>query len=573
MRTSCSTEQNGSCSFRAGISAGSFGRRACGQAPRSSKVRFAAPGDGRTTRYGSTRGGASRVGRATQSRPRPPPCRFRVSTAASRWSGPGEHHDGDRTRPRAAFDDAHEPRLRARARRCGGASSSQHAPPPPVGTDPDLGPQLADRLRVRDNRFPALRGRARPRVAGARSERRRRWHRRARVRFGTGRSPPPQPARAERGAPVGARPRRARRLARRGKRRGWRRLDAGDPAVARRHRSDRGAPAGDRTQSRCRRRRLRCRRRSLLLDRRHLDEGRHPGRVAIGLRSLANPRLRGRDGAPAARLPGRRGADGRRPRHPLHECRADRRRDDCPGRARSGRRTRRRSRARVCRRHGWRRPARAPRQAVRAPRGTGGGAPCRRAVLSGAHEQPETEKSAELRCLAQAVADALPPTAEEIVLTGSVSRGVADEVSDIEMLIVTHDEPELEECFSLAAAAGLTDLGSWGRQGVPAKRVSGYRDGVPLELIWWSRRHAGTAVHAIFAGDPSTTADALAKGVALRTSGLLAQWQDRLTHYPDELARTQIEDAALTWGGFAAAGLLTLLREGERLALLERMVD
>ena len=35
----------------------------------------------------------------------------------------------------------------------------------------------------------------------------------------------------------------------------------------------------------------------------------------------------------------------------------------------------------------------------------------------------------------------------------------------------------------------------------------------------------------------------------------------------------QIEDAALTWGGFAPAGLLTLLRPGERLALLERMVD
>jgi predicted nucleotidyltransferase len=193
--------------------------------------------------------------------------------------------------------------------------------------------------------------------------------------------------------------------------------------------------------------------------------------------------------------------------------------------------------------------------------------------LSDAHEHPETARSTELRSLAQAVADALPPTAEEIVLTGSVSRGVADEVSDIEMLIVTRGEPDLEDCFSLAAAAGLTDLGSWGPQGTPAKRVSGYRDGVPLELIWWSRRHAGTAVDAIFAGDPSTTADALANGTALRTSGLLAQWQDRLSHYPDELARAQIEDAALTWGGFAAAGLLTLLREGERLALLERMVD
>src|SRR3954467_13922322 len=184
-----------------------------------------------------------------------------------------------------------------------------------------------------------------------------------------------------------------------------------------------------------------------------------------------------------------------------------------------------------------------------------------------------TAQSVELRAFAQRIADALPPTVEEGVLTGSVSRGVADDVSDIEMLIVTHGELELADCFSLAAAAGLTDLGTWGRQGVPTKRVSGYRDGVPVELIWWSRAHAETAVDAIFADDLSATADAIANGVALRTSGLLARWQTRLRGYPDELARARIEDAALTWGGFAPAGLLTLLRPGDRLALVERLVD
>ena len=184
-----------------------------------------------------------------------------------------------------------------------------------------------------------------------------------------------------------------------------------------------------------------------------------------------------------------------------------------------------------------------------------------------------TPRSVELRLIAQGVADALPVTAEEVVLTGSVSRGVADDVSDIEMLIVTRSELGLEDCFSLAAACGLTELGTWGVQGVPTKRVSGYRSGVPVELIWWSRAHAETAVAAVFAGDLSTTADAIANGVALRTRGLLAQWQERLRDYPDELARARIEDAALTWGGFAPAGLLTLLRPGERLALLERMVD
>src|SRR2546423_10111142 len=97
-----------------------------------------------------------------------------------------------------------------------------------------------------------------------------------------------------------------------------------------------------------------------------------------------------------------------------------------------------------------------------------------------------TARSVELRSIAQGIADALPTTVEEVVVTGSVSRGVADDVSDIEMLIVTPGELELEDCFSLAAACGLTELGTWGQQGVPTKRVSGHHAGVPIELIRWS---------------------------------------------------------------------------------------
>jgi hypothetical protein len=182
-------------------------------------------------------------------------------------------------------------------------------------------------------------------------------------------------------------------------------------------------------------------------------------------------------------------------------------------------------------------------------------------------------RSLELRAIAQAIADALPPTVDEVVLTGSVSRGVADGLSDIEMLIVTREELDLATCFSLAEACGIGDLGTWGPQSGQAQRVSGYRDGAPVELIWWERRRAEAAIDAIFAGELSATADAVAHGVGLRTSGLLARWQDRLRHYPDEVAAAHIEDAALTWGGFAAAGLLTLVRGGDRLALVERMVD
>jgi len=175
---------------------------------------------------------------------------------------------------------------------------------------------------------------------------------------------------------------------------------------------------------------------------------------------------------------------------------------------------------------------------------------------------------------AQRVADALPPeVAEEVVVTGSVSRGVADELSDIEMLIVTPEPLELSACFEHAHAAGLEDLDTWGPQGGPAQRVFGYREGVPIELVWWSREHADSTVEAIHAGGPASSAEAIANGIALRTTGSLARWQARLDDYPDELAAAQIEAAALTWGGYAPAGMLTIARPGERLARAERMVD
>ena len=185
------------------------------------------------------------------------------------------------------------------------------------------------------------------------------------------------------------------------------------------------------------------------------------------------------------------------------------------------------------------------------------------------------ERSRQLQDLAQRMADALPlEVAEEVVLTGSVSRGVADEVSDIEMLIVTPEQMELAACFEHARAAGLEELDTWGDQSTPARRVSGLLEGVSLELIWWSREYAESSIDSFFSqSDVSSAADAIAHGVALRTLGSLSRWQARLGDYPEELARARIEDAALTWGGFTPAGLLTLARPGERLARTERMLD
>jgi predicted nucleotidyltransferase len=186
-----------------------------------------------------------------------------------------------------------------------------------------------------------------------------------------------------------------------------------------------------------------------------------------------------------------------------------------------------------------------------------------------------SERSLELRDLAQRVVDALPrAVVEEAVLTGSVSRGDADELSDIEMLVVTPEPLELAACFEHARAGGLDELDTWGDPATPARRVSGRREGVAVELVWWSREHAESSIDSFFNRESSSSAaDAIAHGIALRTSGSLSRWQARLRDYPEELAKARIEDAALTWGGYAPAGLLTLARPGERVARTERMLD
>jgi predicted nucleotidyltransferase len=93
------------------------------------------------------------------------------------------------------------------------------------------------------------------------------------------------------------------------------------------------------------------------------------------------------------------------------------------------------------------------------------------------------DRTRELRELAQRIADALPPVVEEVVLTGSVSRGVADEVSDIEMLFVTTEQLSLDDCFEHAGRLGFERIDTWGVQGTEANRVFGFVDGVPVETI------------------------------------------------------------------------------------------
>jgi hypothetical protein len=184
-----------------------------------------------------------------------------------------------------------------------------------------------------------------------------------------------------------------------------------------------------------------------------------------------------------------------------------------------------------------------------------------------------TSRTGELREVAERIAAALPPVVEEVVLTGSVSRGVADEISDIEMLLVTTTRLDIGECFEHARRVGLGNLDTWGVQGTEVSRVFGYYEGVPIETIWWPQDFAEASVAALVSGEQSAAAEALVSGIALRTGGLLGTWQERLRVYPEALAAARIEEAALTWGGFHPTGFLTLARPGERLVLVEYLYN
>src|SRR5712691_6158028 len=179
-----------------------------------------------------------------------------------------------------------------------------------------------------------------------------------------------------------------------------------------------------------------------------------------------------------------------------------------------------------------------------------------------------TSRSLQLRALAERFAGSLPPIVQEIVLTGSTSRSVADELSDIELLVVTETLPPLEDCL---AATGFDD--HWTPDGT-LWWTGGSVDGEDVEAIWWSRARVEQRIEDVLAArvydhQRVRTAEALVHGVALR-GDRLAEWQRRLAAYPDALAERIVDDAAETWHE-SARSERALLRD--RLPLARRLVE
>jgi predicted nucleotidyltransferase len=178
-----------------------------------------------------------------------------------------------------------------------------------------------------------------------------------------------------------------------------------------------------------------------------------------------------------------------------------------------------------------------------------------------------------LCALAQRVAEGLPAELEEVLLTGSVSRGTADEDSDIELLLVGDELPTVAEI-----AAGLDVMDVEEMPDGRGWRIVAGAGGESLELIAWSRARTEERLDGILAAEivdhiRIRTAEAIANGVPLRTMGRVAEWQQRLAAYPEALVEAIVLDAVVGFTETTPRTVRAQLRLGGRLELAKLVID
>lgn len=182
-----------------------------------------------------------------------------------------------------------------------------------------------------------------------------------------------------------------------------------------------------------------------------------------------------------------------------------------------------------------------------------------------------TDRSRRLRDLAQYVAEGLPSEIDEVLLTGSVSRGVADDLSDVELLLSGEALPPVAV---VARRLSAFDQGAF--EGGDGWWVGAVVEGEPFELIAWSCARVEARLSAIeqveiVDHDRIRIAEAIVHGVPLRSAGACLRWQERLRVYPDGLATAIVRDAVGDWMEQTGRGLRSLQRAGSRLALTQQV--
>lgn len=167
----------------------------------------------------------------------------------------------------------------------------------------------------------------------------------------------------------------------------------------------------------------------------------------------------------------------------------------------------------------------------------------------------------------------------EVILTGSVSRGISDEHSDIEMVFYGESIPTTDErdnwLRSIHATDIIHDIEPIGDHSLWSTFL--FHD-IWVETGWQTLSQHETNLHSILAGETSNhqqlvLAEITAHAIPLYSTGFLNRWQQELTHYPDTLPHKIISDVAELWRfPNVVNALWAVAQRGENLALAERLV-
>ena len=168
---------------------------------------------------------------------------------------------------------------------------------------------------------------------------------------------------------------------------------------------------------------------------------------------------------------------------------------------------------------------------------------------------PDATEASRVRYqLASELAQACPrELAQEIALTGSVSRGVADGDSDIELNFWTDQIPPGSARERWLREMGADPLVVDAMPGADGTAwVLCFMRGIQIEAGWQSIEQQRTLGGELANGnvldhERLIVAETLRAGISLRSVGLLAEWQAELAEYPPTLGDRLVQQAVERW--------------------------
>ncbi|HEY6408265.1 MAG TPA: DUF4037 domain-containing protein [Ktedonobacteraceae bacterium] len=156
--------------------------------------------------------------------------------------------------------------------------------------------------------------------------------------------------------------------------------------------------------------------------------------------------------------------------------------------------------------------------------------------------------------VAHALAALCPPVlGQEISVTGSVSKGLADEASDIEQVFYVQKLPDIQERDAWLHQIGASEIL---HDEAPIEDGSiwstfRFRE-VWVEAGWQTFSQQEALLRLILIGQildhhRLILAEVTTHALSLRSEGHLSRWQQQLMHYPPALAHRLVADAAELW--------------------------